>query len=431
MPEENSTENNFESLLSRLVDETIGGDELLMLEEQLDGNSEAQSRYLRYLDLHSELLCNGGENAESIKVSRSKSRCWLPAALTAAAAMIAIGATLFFRIDTNFRPIFQVVAGGGPLEWEGWNGETLTAPRAGASLPAGTIETFAAESWIELAFPDGTSVSLTGPSVLTVSLVEGCKILQLKKGNLSVDAARQPEGRAMRVITASAEAEVLGTQFNVKADSYSTYLTVNKGKVRMKRLADGKVEDVSANEELVAALEKGTAFDASPHQVSVASWKSEIPRDAIQGLRETSRSGVEGIRAVPHIWKGEPNDPTEPILLYSAVFDPSPRRSPPLQIEEGARIEIRGRLNHSHGIHTGFATSEEGGGFAGKYAVYSRSSVEADENGQFQIELPISSFAPTDSRFPNSPVGQEVMYLWIQTVKSDAGLVIESVELKK
>jgi len=88
-------------------------------------------------------------------------------------------------------------------------------------------------------------------------------------------------------------------------------------------------------------------------------------------------------------------------------------------------------MNHSHHIHPGFATNLDHGGFAGKYAVFRGTLVEVDENCQFQIVLPVSSFAPTSSRFPPSSLGQEMMYLWIQTVKSDAGLVIESVEVKK
>ncbi len=431
MPEENSKDNRLESLLSKLVDETIEEEELLRLDQKLDGNPDAQSHYLRYLDLHCELDRNSGEIDAPETTAHSKRTHWLPVAITALAAVIAITGIILFQGIDKPQPIVQVVASDGPVEWEGWNGETKSGPQSGTGLSPGTIETLAAKSWIEFTFPDGTTASLSGPSVLTIALAEGRKVLRLKKGNLSVNAARQPQDLPMLVVTASAEAVVLGTQFNIQADSFSTQLTVNEGKVRMKRLADGKTEDVSANQGLVAELETGTSFSASPHPDSVHSWKSNLTTDAIQGKREKSPSSIEGIRAVPRIWKGEPNAPTKPILLYSAVFDPSPRKSPPLQIRKGARIEIRGRMNHSHRIHTGFATNLDQGGFAGKYAVFRGTPVEVDENGQFQIELPISSFVPTNSRFPQSSLGQEMIYLWIQTVKSDAGLIIESVEIKE
>lgn len=431
MPEDDNNDNRLENLLSKLVDETISAEELLILEQQLDGNPEAQSQYLRYLDLHSELVQSGGEFEAPEAITLSKRIPWLPVTLTALAAMIAIAAVVLFQGIDEHRPIVQIIAGGGPVEWEGRNGKIRTAPKSGTFLSAGTIETLAAKSWIEIAFPDGTTSSLSGPSILTVSLVDGRKVLRLKKGNLSVDAARQPEGLPMRVITASAEAEVLGTQFNIQATSSSTQLTVNEGKVRMKRLADGKIEDVTANEELTAALEQGTEFTASRPPVAVHTWKSRIPRDAIQGHPEISDAGVPGIRAEGHIWRGDPKFPTKPTLLYSTVFDPSRHRSPPMQIKEGSQIVIQGRMDRPVRLHTGFATKRDRGGFSGKYAVYHGAPVELDENGQFQIELPLSSFLSTHERFPSSPVDQEMMFLWVQTVKSDAGLVIESVEVKE
>ena len=298
MPKKKTWEKTLEHLLSKLVDETIEADELQSLEQMLDGNPEAQSQYLRYLDLHSELLQNGGEIPQAADPITPKKSGWLPVALTAAAG-IAIAGFIFISFgEKSGKPIVEIVDSGGPAEWEGWNSESKINPQAGVELPAGTIETFAAESWIELAFPDGTSASLTGPSVLNVAVVDGRKILRLKKGNLSVDAAKQPVGRAMKIHTPSAEAEVVGTRFNLATNAFSTQLTVNEGKVRMTRLADGKVEEVVANEELVAALEKGTSFSAAPRPVAVHSWISNIPRDAIQGRPEISTNGV----SVPVVW---------------------------------------------------------------------------------------------------------------------------------
>jgi hypothetical protein len=53
--------------------------------------------------------------------------------------------------------------------------------------------------------------------------------------------------------------------------------------------------------------------------------------------------------------------------------------------------------------------------------------VEPDEAGQFTLDVGMDMFVPKKDGFPSSPMGQEVVYLWIQTVEIDAGLVIESV----
>ena len=46
---------NLDSLLARLVDETITPTEFQELEQQLGNNLDAQRRYLHYLDLHADL----------------------------------------------------------------------------------------------------------------------------------------------------------------------------------------------------------------------------------------------------------------------------------------------------------------------------------------------------------------------------------------
>ena len=52
---EPSRDSQLDGLLAKLVDETITQRELTDLEAMLDGNPEAQQRYLRYLGLHADL----------------------------------------------------------------------------------------------------------------------------------------------------------------------------------------------------------------------------------------------------------------------------------------------------------------------------------------------------------------------------------------
>ncbi len=44
-------------------------------------------------------------------------------------------------------------------------------------------------------------------------------------------------------------------------------------------------------------------------------------------------------------------------------------------------------------------------------------------------ELTLEDFPPMKNYFPESPVGHEIVWLWIQTVKEAAGLEVISVEL--
>jgi hypothetical protein len=134
---------------------------------------------------------------------------------------------------------------------------------------------------------------------------------------------------------------------------------------------------------------------------------------------------------MPHLWEGDPGEPREPILLYTAVLDPSAGRSPPVRLGEGTRVVVRGRLDREHRIDVGFGTNRARGGPVGKYAVPNGVNVRPIGDERFELILALEDFKPTRKHFPISPVGQEVDWLWIQTVKVDAGLVVESVELTK
>ena len=422
---------NLDSLLAHLVDETISPEEMAELERRLDGDPEAQRRYLHYLDLHADLVRVDGGEQDGPFIRRLRRRHWLAAGLAAAAA-ISVAAVILLREGVAPTPIVRVVDYDGSVRWMDDRGNGDTSIAAGSALTGGTLETLTPDSWAEVAFSDGTSLSLAGQSLITIALVDGQKVLRLREGNLSIEAAKQPPGRPLRVLTPSAEAEVLGTQFNVKADEFSARFVVNEGLVKVKRLADGSIEKVGADEVVVAALERDTEFTASPRREFVENWRSELPRDRLQGRWEPGEdSHTGGLRAMPHLFRGDFGESRDPILLYSAVFDPSAGKLPPVRLAEASRFLVTGRIDRRERLHVGFGTNRSRGGFVGKYHVPGKFEVVPDESGRFAFEIALDAFQPMRDRFPDSPVGHEIDWLWVQTVKVDAGLVIESIELRQ
>jgi len=113
-------------------------------------------------------------------------------------------------------------------------------------------------------------------------------------------------------------------------------------------------------------------------------------------------------------------------LLHSVVVGPS---NGPVILSDGARVRIRGRLERDFKLSIGFGTRFARGGFAGKYSLVRDIDVDGESGGIFELDLPLEKFARKNSRFPSSPYGQELGWLWIQTVKQDAGLEVLSVEL--
>jgi len=421
MPE--NPQPKLDALLARLAEEQISEAELGELETLLLDDPEAQARYLRYVDLHQTLEERSLETtAEGGLVPR---RGLLRLALLATCLGAALLAALFLWPRGGAEPIAILVASEGPVRWTGDGGKILHNLDAEAPLEGGTLEALAADGWAEIRFPDGSKVALSGPTSLTISKSAGQKLFTLNHGNLSIDAQPQPAGKPLLLTTPSAEAEVLGTQFNVSSDSFRTELTVNEGLVRVTRRADGSREEVSADHLVVAALEDVTPFRAVARKEVARDWHSEFPRDLLKGNWNSASRGVE---ATTHLWRGDQHTPSQPILLHSIVADPSAGTRPALLLEATATVNVRGRLEQNHAVNVGITTNRLRGGFSGKFDTTRRVTPDAD--GYFTLQIPLAELTPTHLRFPASAAGHEVAYLWIQTVRSSAGLQLQSVSIE-
>ncbi|MEM9478402.1 MAG: FecR family protein [Verrucomicrobiota bacterium] len=427
MPDPNES---LDALLAKLVEETIEPGEVEQLESHLDGNPEAQQRYLHYLSLHRDLEQNAAENRHATSSTSAPKTRVSPALIGIAAAAVALlvsAALIYFDREPE---IAQITGVDGAVRWIDHRGHVVSDLEASDMLTGGTLEAINADAWAEIQFLDGTLVSVSGHSAITISELDGQKILHLREGQFSIDAAKQPPGLPMKLISASAEAEVLGTQFNVTADSMSTRVTVNEGLVRVKRLADGSVQEVAADQHVIAALELDTDFLATSRKDFTDAWKSDLPRDMRRGLWipfPQNKGGV--LRALPHVLRSEQRSEESHALLFTAVLDPSPDDLPPVRIKEGSSVRVRGRSQTDDAINIGFATHIERGGFAGKYSVWQDVRTGNSSDRTFEIELPLEAFSATQGRFPESPVAHEMVYLWVLTARQDASLEIVEVEL--
>jgi ferric-dicitrate binding protein FerR (iron transport regulator) len=433
-----SDSERLDQLLARLVDETLDADELAEIESLLDGNPDAQDHYFHYLGLHADLTQAGADEKVSGRPAGPVPvRPWHSAALIGLAASIVAILSATFLLWPEPPPILAKLSEvDGPVRWTNDSGEVLNNLEIDRSLGSGTLESLAADSSAEFTFLDGTRVTLSGHSTITITEQGNRKVLRLREGRFSIDAAEQPADSPMLVLTPSAEAEVLGTQFNVAASSFATRVTVNEGLVRVKRLADGSVQEVAADHQVVAALEQGTDFQALPRKKHATTWTSEFPRDIFQGDWQPGGPGRAGtLLARPHLFKGDSgsrgvNEVLEkPVLLYSAVLNPSAKDRPPVRLTDSARFLIRGRLKRSHQVSFGFGTNRLRGGFSGKFTTSRRIEIDGSPDGSFEIEFSIHDFPRSRETYPESPVGHELVWMWIQTVRKDAGLQIERVEL--
>ena len=412
------SEDRFEELLGGLLDDELTSEELSELVKLARDNPSRQEEIQRQLEsaemiaLSEDELRDAslfvsaiqGRIGEDAFVSRVQSairgggarRTVLPWFI-ASAAILVLAFIVLSQPGTETprnaggrapAPIARIAELTGSMTWIGDRGLVDDNPEAGDELTGGTLELHSLNALVEIVFNDRSSIWISGPAELTLSDGKTGKHIRLREGALSLDVSPQPADRPLRLTTPSAEAIVLGTQFNVTVDSTSTHLTVNEGLVRVKRLADGSVQEVPADHRVVAGLEQETEFAARPRGEPVHDWTSELPRDARQGKWKPGEGGdPDSLRAKAHLFRGDHGDRIAPVLLHSAVVSPTNGTLPPVLLAEEARFRIQGRLDHSYQVSIGFGTHHARGGFSGKYMVDRQIKVDPDTGGDFELEL--------------------------------------------
>ncbi len=169
---------------------------------------------------------------------RTTSRPWL---LAAAMLLMAVGAGwLWLELPgptVPFAVLSRPAAGLRVLR-----ADQTVAGRAGMPLLPGDLLQTTAEG-AEVLYPDQTRISLLPASEALLQDEDGAKRVRLDHGELRCEVAKQPAGKAMRVLSGQAEMEIVGTRFLVRADDTSTRLEVSEGRIRFTdRIAGGTVE---------------------------------------------------------------------------------------------------------------------------------------------------------------------------------------------
>jgi len=139
-------------------------------------------------------------------------------------------------------------------------GQRIPAKVQDGILAGHGLETAGPRSRVIVAYPDKTRLE-AGPETLVLSFAgrtekEGIgKWIDLRKGTLGADVAKQPAGRPLVIATPHGEARVVGTTLRVYVDpgpKGATELEVKEGRVKLTRL-DGRTVDVLSGHYAVAA----------------------------------------------------------------------------------------------------------------------------------------------------------------------------------
>jgi ferric-dicitrate binding protein FerR (iron transport regulator) len=345
---------------------------------------------------------------------------WLPNwALSAAAAVVIMAALWFFegRRPATVTTIATIGEMSGPALWTGDGGRVIKDLQTGTKLSGGTLEGTSPRSWVQLRFNDGSTVTLSGDSMLTFSDL-GQKELHLKRGGLSADVT--PQSTPMLVHTRTAMLTVLGTRFDVETELSETTLNVSEGLVGIRRISDGRTVDVPANHRVVAAAD--VELNPARLPAPVHAWQSAMGRGHKRMYGKWRPDpGEDGGRLWAIPWITE-QDKT----IYTASM-PVSRSETPVVLDSTSRISVRGRLKKGSHVFVGLTLRKPSGEFAGRFQVIKAAS-EFTAGEEFEIVLPLRDFQLDPSlkhvqaELPARPDGMVIDSIWCHTLYNHVGL---------
>ena len=456
---------NQNSQLDELIERHLRGEltdpEKERLAEWLDSDVTARKKFVelaqwdtRFADVLRESGAVAGETGAviskrvTIREQRSQSAFQRLLLTAAAVVIVALAGSLFYQqsraerriaeiIEINQMPlpdvfIAKVIGLSGSLVWTGDRGQIEREVRVGTKLAGGTIEGTAPDSWFELEFNDGSTMMISGNSMLTFSDY-GQKAMRLKQGNFSANVVSQPVGKPMLIHTPSARLEVLGTQFEVEAGLSFTTLNVSQGRVRVKRLSDGSTVDVPAKHRVVATADRDLLAVRVPD--SVHGWRSQLdlgPQGTYGQWMPASSGHAAHLKAIPMVPAENPQD-----TLFMLAKSVSRSASSPVILQPGSRFMVRGRVSSASGVYFGIAMVHPNGEFGGKFRADKPAS-DFDGPTDFEVEFQLSEFAldpcvrDRQDELPDRPEGLIVTAVWCFTVDRKVGatsLEVTEIEL--
>ena len=433
----------LDTLLGRLVDEELSETETARLNEILRTQPEANAQYHAYLDVHEDLETQfavpdfGALDAVTKIVEPPQPSYTRP--LLAMAALVVIGFFINALVQppaapvtgaqerAEARPIATIKGLSGSLVYTGDRGAVQNQLAVGDQLTGGTIEGMAPDAWFELQFTDGSIVMISGFSMLTFS-DDGQKKLRLKEGGFTANVMPQPRDKPMLVQTRTALFKVLGTRFSVDAELAAATLTVTEGTVRATKLSDNSSVDVPAQHRVTAAINRELVTEKVPD--SVGAWRSRVELGRKQNQGEWFPAGAGRSARLGSVPYTIPDGRT----IYTLAMKPSTGDHPPVVLQSGSQIRVRGRLETQHRVYFGVTLRHINGDFAGRFQTILPEEMFADRQ-PFDVTLNFDEYTldPSLERWkghlPMSPVGLVVDAVWAHTLWDPCGLQVVSKEI--
>ena len=396
-------EQEIDRLLLCYLEATLDAEGTLLLLQTLEHDAEARRR-LR--DIAEQAIAIGDAarlresrslvHADEISVISSKKSWWQQNRLRWTAAMlvalVGIGLLLVFQQRAP-EPVLQVLAVHGAVTWS--DGGEWSPLVVGDKLAAGTIETESDAATAEIGLADGTRFNVHGGTRVLFS--ENLSKLLLKRGTFTASVAKQPPSRPLRVRTPAAEVEVVGTVFTLDARPQQTNLSVAKGRVRLKRLIDGREVDVAAKQHVAASLVATDQMIPQSMQSPPPQWRLsfDAPPERLTGTwHNATADEISFIEATPTVARLMPSGRV--FVHHSAIVraDSNSVADAFALLTEGSALRIKIRVQRAVPLQLMIATRSPNGGFAGNFELVKRHPELIGDGRWHTLEIPIREFIP-------------------------------------
>ncbi len=326
------------TIMASLVDETIDEAALRELDTLLDGDTELQLLYKRYMGLHCQLHWTTG--TQQRRLSPARYIVWT----AAVAGVVGISLLLIFLLDSG-SPEPGVAASLSDIEGDvvvtGVGGKSRAAS-AGMDLHSGdVIESRGDVSAATLTFTDQSRLMLVSDSSVALQ-GQNAKSLVLHRGRLIASIRKQSPPDLFVISAPHAKVHVLGTRFALESLPNQTNLKVLDGRVGVTSpVAQTRVE-VSRGEYLVARENQPLVVDKpSPEAGWSEDFENGLPENWHSGTVETEGlpSGSKGgVRAVENDYNGQ--------LFYQAITQQEWARGL-FAYRDGMHLQATFKIEHS------------------------------------------------------------------------------------
>ena len=351
--------------------------------------------------------------------------------VAAAAVLLVLGALAVQFLPRTGTPVARVSRVTGIGQYFGAKGGAEHPLRVGSTLAAGdTLETRSCDAWIELKLRGGGALTLAGQSSLRVLEADkGREQFRLLHGALWGSPAAGATGDVVRIQTPTLSTELRGAQFDIQTSATETMLRVNAGSARARQALDGSSVGLTRGQQVAASLNRQAPLAVTMQPAPIDYWAFDLWRvpEVILGKwlpptpTERARLGAE-----PLLW---PVSERDSVMLYTVALAAWKSTENPVRLQSNSKLLVRGRTERAQMVRFGFSAQRMRGVFAGKFETDVQPTVLGPAGQTWQVEIPLQDFRPLQPQLSASPDGLELTDIYALTIRDDAGLEINHVEL--